>query len=99
MKRTKNMRVEESTESRELFLYCVNTERLYTQSILPALNNLKRRYNRGVFDSEKAVDLFYYVACNGAEMYKKDFGYSFTVTERFTAAAEMLNYFMDEITA
>lgn len=98
MKRTTSMIYKETEESRELFLYATNDGNLYRQSITPAIENLRKKYNKGIFDREKAIDLFYYIATSASKLYNKDFGYMFDVQARFTAAADMVDYYMDEIT-
>lgn len=97
MKRTKSMIIHETDESRELFLYAVNNGVLYSRAIVPTIRNLAKKYRAGKFDAEKAIDAFYYVSTMASEMYNRDFGYKFTVTERFTAAASMRDYFMEDI--
>ena len=79
----------ETEESRELFLYATNTGDLYRRMITPLIQNLRKKAKKGIYDKEKAVDAFYYVACEASKMYKKDFGYAFSVQDRFTAAVDM----------
>ena len=98
MKRTKSMIIHDTDESRELFLYATNTERIYKNAIMPTINRLAKKYKTGKFDRERAVDAFYYISNYASELYKAWYGYKFTVTERFTAAANMLDYFMEDIT-
>ena len=104
MKRTKSMIYKESDESRELFLYSVNSSVLYRQSIVPIVRNLAKKYSKGIFDKEKAIDAFYYAAENGAKLYCKEFSafpsdyvQVFSVTDRFSAAVEMADYYMENI--
>ena len=97
MKITKNMYVNNTAESRELELYMENTRDLYFRCIIPAINNLKKKMARGVFDKEKATILFYHVATKASEAYNRDFGYKFTVTERWTAASNVLEQWLDDI--
>ena len=82
MKITKNMVFKESAEATELYVYCLNNgidmKDYYT--------NLDRKRKKMVYDSLKAIELFYHVANKATEMYNKEFGYKFTVTERWTAA-------------
>ena len=99
MTHTRSMIYKPTDESRELFLFTINDGRIYQASIIPAVENLKKKINKGIFDKEKAVDLFYYVATAGSNLYKKYYGYSFDVTARYTAAADMLDYFMEDIEA
>ena len=97
MKHTKNMYYEESTESRELFLYATNNGNLYEQAIIPIINNLRKKAEKGLYDSEKAIDAWYPVATMASDKYKKDFGYSFTVQERYTVAVDMEECYREEI--
>lgn len=96
MKRTKSMIYNETVESRELFLYATNDGELYRQMITPVINNLRRKASKGWYDSEKAVDAYYRIACEASKRYNKDFGYSFSVQDRFTAAVDMEEYYRDD---
>lgn len=104
MKRTRSMIYKESDESRELFLYSTNNATLYHSSIVPIVRNLAKKYSKGNFDKEKAIDAFYYAAENGAKLYCKEFSafpsdyvQVFSVTDRFTCAVEMADYYMENI--
>ena len=96
MKRTKNMIYRETTESRELFLYATNDDELYRQMITPIIENLKKKYAKGVYDKEKAVDAFYRVATEASNHYYRDFEYKFSVTDRYTVACDMVDYYEEE---
>lgn len=96
MKRTKSMIYNETVESRELFLYATNDGRLYRQMITPVINNLRKKAIKGAYDSEKAVDAYYRIACEASKMYNKDFGYSFRVQDRFSCAVDMEEYYRDD---
>jgi hypothetical protein len=93
MKRTKNMIYKETTESRELFLYATNNGELYRRSISPIIENMKKKVKKGVYDSEKAVDAFYNVATLASDFYNRDFGYKFSVSDRFTVAVDMVKLY------
>lgn len=97
MKRTKNMVYRETVESRELFLYSINNNNVYCKAIAPVLKSLNKHCNRGNYDSERAVDAWYRVANIASNEYKKDFGYSFSVGDRFTVAVELEKYHREEI--
>ena len=103
MKRTRNTVIKESDESRELFLYASNDGDIYRTNIVPTVRNLAKKYNKGTFDADKAIDAFYYVADAAARKYCKEFAHIedapriFNVTARFTCAAEMVNYYMENI--
>jgi len=97
MKRTKNMIYKETTESRELFLYATNDGELYRGMTTAVINSLKKKAKKGVYDAEKAVDAYYNVATEASRKYNKDFGYSFSVQDRFTVAVEMEGYYKEEV--
>lgn len=96
MTRTKNMIYKETAESRELFLYATNDGRLYTRMITPVIENLRKKAVKGSYDKEKAIDAYYHVATEASKMYNKDFGYSFSVQDRFTVAVDMESYYRDD---
>jgi hypothetical protein len=62
MKRTKSMVYTPSTEARELTLYAINDGRLYDYWMVPIVRNLARKYSKGTFDADRAIDAFYPVA-------------------------------------
>lgn len=97
MKRTKNMIYKETEESRELFLYTTNDGNLYRHMTTAIIENLKKKAKKGVYDSEKAIDLYYNLATAGSKAYCKDFGYSFTVQDRFTCAVDMEASYREEV--
>ena len=96
MKRTRSMIYNETTESRELLLYAINDGELYRQMITPVINNLRRKASKGWYDSDKAVDAYYRIACEASKRYNRDFGYSFSVTDRFTAAKKKKKFYRDD---
>lgn len=97
MKRTKSMTYKPTTESNELFLYATNDGNLYRGMISAVLDNLEKKIAKGIYDREKAVDAWFNVATEASNRYYKNFGYRFTVTERFTAAVEMAEYYEEQI--
>lgn len=103
MKHTKSMIYRPSTESRELTLYATNDGRLYNYMIVPVIRNLARKYSKGTFDADRAIDAFYPVACEAAKRYCKEFArledapQIFDVTARYTTAADMLDYYTENI--
>lgn len=94
MKHSRNMIYKPTAESDELYQYMDHNERAYRYAVQPILANLEKKVLKGIFDTEKAVDAFFYAATNAANLYKKDAGYMFTVTERYTAAVEFLDDFI-----
>lgn len=97
MKHTESMRYNETTESRELFLYATNDGNLYRQMITPIINNLRKKAKKGTYDSDRAVDAWYTVATQASNKYNKDYGYAFTVQERYTVAVDMEKYYVEEV--
>lgn len=97
MKRTKSMVYNPSTEAHELMLYAINDGDLYRTMVTPIIDNLHKKAVKGIYDKVKATDAFYHVATEASKHYFRDFGYKFTVTERFTVACEMVDYYTDEI--
>ena len=91
------MKYQETTESKELLLYATNSGDLYCRMITAVIENLQKKVSKGTYDSEKAVDAYYKVACEASKMYNKDFGYSFSVGDRFTAAVEMERYYREDL--
>ena len=96
MKRTKSMIYQKTQESTELFCFTTNTSDLYPQ-ICATVRNLAKKFAKGVYDAEKAVDAFYYIACAASDLYKKWFGYGFSIQDRFTAAVDLRDYFTENI--
>jgi len=91
------MYYKETAESTELFLYTTNNGEIYRQIITAVINNLKKKVKKGIYDAEKAVDAWYNVATVGSNKYFKDYGYKFTVTDRYTVAVELAEYFEEDI--
>lgn len=97
MKRTKSMVYKPTVESRELVLFATNDGNLYRQTAIPCIKNLNRKYNKGLYVPDKAVDLWYNLACRASELYKKQFGYGFSVSDRFTAAVEIEEHYREAV--
>ena len=97
MKRTASMIYKATEEATELFLYTVNDSRIYENMIVPVINNMTKKVKKGIFDANKAIDAFFHVATLGSKYYSRDYGYSFSVQDRFTAATDMVTYFLDDI--
>lgn len=103
MKRTSSTTYHETDESRELELYTTNNGVLYRQMITPAINSLRKKYQRGTYDADKAVGLWYNVATKGAKLYNKEFGSDnqwsrlFSVQCRYTVAVNLESYYKEEV--
>lgn len=93
MKRTKSMIYKETPESRELYFYAINEGPLYRRMTTPLIVNLKKKAEKGIYDKEKAVDAFYSIACEAAKRYGVEYGGSFSVQNRFSAAVDMEAYY------
>ena len=95
MKKTASMIYRPSEEARELYLVADNESRLYPM-IQAIENSLIKKLEKCVYDAEKAIIAFFHVTTEASNQYKKDYGYSFTVTERWTAAQDMRDAFIAE---
>lgn len=98
MKLTKSMIYKESAEAQELYLYAVNDSAIYNMCI-PVINNIIKHIERNRYNAEKAIIAFYHIATEAAKKYNKDFGGSFTVTERWTAAQDMRDRYIEDYIA
>ena len=96
MKHTKSMIYKPTTESHELFLYATNNGYLYEHQTKYIIENLRKKAKKGIYNSEKAVDLYYNLATNASNAYFKDFGYKFNVTDRYTVAVELEAYYKED---
>jgi hypothetical protein len=99
MKRTKSMIYKPTEESRELSLYAENSGRLWEMFLLPILDNLKKHAEKGNYNHDRAIDSLYNYMTIASNAYKKEFGYSFSVGDRFTAATELEQYIYEEYIA
>ena len=59
-------------EARELYLYAINDGDLYRQQREHIERNLQRKFDKGVYDSEKAATLWLRFADNAAQKYHKE---------------------------
>jgi len=93
-----------SHEARELVLYAENDRELYTQSAVPIMKNLTRRFKKGTYDPALAVKLWKYHADRAAKKYGKDHGNNdglkmFSPADRREAAKYFEEYWTDELNA
>jgi hypothetical protein len=86
-----------TVESSELFGYTTNHGDIYRQAITPVINNLRKKAQKGLYDAEKAIDAWYHVATMASNRYGNDYGYTFSVQDRYTVAVDMRDYYEDEI--
>lgn len=96
MKRTKNMVYVPSHEAHELHLCVDNNADVYAQ-IKAVKANLTKKMKKGVYDPDKAIEAWYYVAEAGAKIYFKEFGYRFTTTEKWTCAVDLEAEYREEV--
>lgn len=87
--------------ARELYLYITNDKGLYNQQHKPIIANLQKKIDKGVYDHEKAVKLFKYLADNGAKKYAREYGGAehgniFNVPTRLATARMLADYFKGE---
>lgn len=62
-----------SHEARDLYFYAINDEKLYRRQREPIEKNLQRKFDKGIYDAEKAVKLWLYFADTAAKKYHQDF--------------------------
>ena len=96
MKRTKNMIVNPTVESHELTLFTVNENSLYP-FIQCYVRNLAKKQQKGIYDTNKAVDGYYTIVTNASEKYNRYFGYRFSVQERYNAAIELESFYFENV--
>lgn len=97
--------IKHTETSRELMLFATNDYATYTAAIQPAIRCLSKKYRAGTFDADKAVKQFYHVATYAAKAYAREFcdkatAYYkvFSTADRRATAADLLDYFMEDIT-
>lgn len=95
MKRTKSMHYEETIGSEELLLYVINDGNFYKERIAPLIQNLRSKAIEGLYDADKAVDAYFCVATVASNRHNKEFGYSFSVKDRFSAAVDMERFYRE----
>ncbi len=93
----------DDAEAKELALYIKNTSELYHGITHSVIENLKKKARKGVYDKERAVDAWMYVADAGAKMYDKEFGSGrgsltmFSKSDRRKAAEELARYYEEDV--
>ena len=102
MKRTKAMQAvlngtatRRTVESHELYL-CMRNESRLSGLINGIRENLGKKYAKGTYNADRAIDAFYPLACETSDLYYKDFGYRFAPVDRFRACVEMVEGFDPE---
>lgn len=94
---------EGKVEVDELTLFITNSHSLYRRQIVPIIDNLNRKIEKGVYDETKALKLWSYLADNGAKEYAKEFGVAsewnkmFSVQDRKNTAVKLADFFADHL--
>lgn len=91
----------DKSAARELYLYITSDTGLYNQQHKPIIINLQKKLDKGIYDHEKAVKLFKYLADNGAKKYAREYGGAehgniFNVPTRLATARMLADYFKRE---
>lgn len=87
----------------ELELYTENNGQLYDMQTKFVIANLAKKYAKGVYNTEKAVKVWEYIAENASKMYTKEFAYTekwyelFPKAERFEVAKRLETYYFENI--
>ena len=97
MKHTKSMKHNPTTESRELFVYLTNNRELHHQAIEPTINSMRKKAQKGIYNSDRAIDAWYTVATMASNKYGKDYGYTFSVQDRYTVAVDLEEYYREDV--
>ena len=89
---------------RELVLYAENDGTLYQQSTAPIQKNLSKKWVKGIYDHDKAIQLWKYHADRAAKAYGREFSNNdglkiFSPAVRKAAAAEFANDWKEELEA
>lgn len=87
---------------RELVLVITNDGDLYREHTTPMIENLKKKVAKGVYDREKAVKLWQYLADEGVRRYGKEYGPGYSVAwlspaTRRAIAEQLRDYYEEEI--
>jgi len=86
---------------RELVLYITNDGELYRRQVIPIIDNLRKKIKRNVYDADKAVKLWKYLADAGAKKYTQEFGTPdamiFSPATREAVAVELRDNYDEEL--
>lgn len=87
---------------RDLTLILENEGEVYRRSIVPVINNLKKKKAKGQFDEKLAIQAFFHVVEGALKQpwFYRYYSYSIatvSVPERYAVAKELLDGFMEEI--
>lgn len=90
---------------KELVLYAENDRTTYFERIVPTVDSLHKKWNRGTYDHKRAITAWIHVAEFAGKKYHKEFGggirwYTvFPVPVRREAAKELADRYMDNVKA
>lgn len=88
--------------AKELVLYAENTRKIYDLSI-QVIANLRKKFQKGTYNAEKAVKAFEHIAEYAAKEYAREFSEPsewyiiFNAATRRKAAKELLEGYTEEI--
>ena len=97
------MKTADQVAARELYLYAVNDAGLYHSHTQPIIANLAKKRRRGIYDQDKALILWGYLADDAAKRYNKEHGTGtrwfelFTVATRSETARELAAHYAEEL--
>lgn len=88
--------------ARELALYIENDYELYKQCIVPYIQCLHKKREKGTYDPEKALPGWERIATEGAKKYERDFlsvryYHVFNRATREEAARYLQGFFLDQV--
>lgn len=97
-----DVKVSETPESNDLYLYSINTQQFHTRYLKPTVTNLARKIVKGVYQPELGLKAFENLAGMGAHLYNEEFGNGrtlrgFSKADRKACAVEMMEYCWDEL--
>lgn len=70
----------------ELALYVENTSQVYHNVTMYTVNNLKKKFAKGLYETDKAVRAWEHVAEYAAKLYHREFGGNCRWYDTFNAA-------------
>lgn len=98
MTRTSSMVYKPSQEATELYCVARNTSEIWNDAGKVVVDYLRKRWDAGDYDKERAIDLIYNrLVASANRYYRKYYGYEFTVTDRFTASCDIERYIRENI--
>lgn len=83
----------------ELELFIKNDGDIYFQSIIPIIKNLAKKKQKGVYDPELAIKLWYYCVQNGYKKYRDTYNSEFklSVQDRRDVAKSLRDYYDESV--